>query len=121
MGPDGPVEGARKRAKKAKQAFEQIKKERFDRFNACFESVATNIDEIYKALSRNSSAQVANYIKEQSACNFQAIVISLKEEFYTKAESLIGVYPEQGDCVISKVLTFDLTKYPDANPNPNEQ
>lgn len=38
--------------------------------------------------------QVANYIKEQSTCNFQAIVISLKEEFYTKAESLIGVYPE---------------------------
>uniref|UniRef100_A0A671XBA0 Structural maintenance of chromosomes protein 1A n=1 Tax=Sparus aurata TaxID=8175 RepID=A0A671XBA0_SPAAU len=50
-------EAARKRAKKAKQAFEQIKKERFDRFNTCFESVATNIDEIYKALSRNSSAQ----------------------------------------------------------------
>ncbi|XP_043916489.1 structural maintenance of chromosomes protein 1A [Protopterus annectens] len=185
-------EAARKRAKKAKQAFEQIKKERFDRFNGCFESVATNIDEIYKALSRNSSAQaflgpenpeepyldginyncvapgkrfrpmdnlsggektvaalallfaihsykpapffvldeidaaldntnigkVANYIKEQSALNFQAIVISLKEEFYTKADSLIGVYPEQGDCVISKVLTFDLTLYPDANPNP---
>ncbi|KAK2510953.1 hypothetical protein Q9966_016778, partial [Columba livia] len=128
----------------------KMKKERFDRFNACFESVATNIDEIYKALSRNSSAQaflgpenpeepyldginyncvapgkrfrpmdnlsggektvaalallfaihrsggppVANYIKEQSAANFQAIVISLKEEFYTKAQSLIGVYPE---------------------------
>uniref|UniRef100_A0A8B9JKG4 Structural maintenance of chromosomes protein 1A n=1 Tax=Astyanax mexicanus TaxID=7994 RepID=A0A8B9JKG4_ASTMX len=187
-------EAARKRAKKAKQAFEQIKKERFDRFNACFESVATNIDEIYKALSRNSSAQaflgpenpeepyldginyncvapgkrfrpmdnlsggektvaalallfaihsykpapffvldeidaaldntnigkVANYIKDQSVENFQAIVISLKEEFYTKADSLVGVYPEQGDCVISKVLTFDLSQYPDANPNPNE-
>ncbi|XP_023693155.1 structural maintenance of chromosomes 1A, like [Paramormyrops kingsleyae] len=187
-------EAARKRAKKAKQAFEQIKKERFDRFNACFESVSTNIDEIYKALSRNSSAQaflgpenpeepyldginyncvapgkrfrpmdnlsggektvaalallfaihsykpapffvldeidaaldntnigkVANYIKDQSMQNFQAIVISLKEEFYTKADSLIGVYPEQGDCVISKVLTFDLSQYPDANPNPNE-
>jgi len=55
-------EAARKRAKKAKQAFEQIKKERFDRFNTCFESVATNIDEIYKALSRNSSAQACfNY------------------------------------------------------------
>ncbi|XP_051516370.1 structural maintenance of chromosomes protein 1A-like [Myxocyprinus asiaticus] len=187
-------EAARKRAKKAKQAFEQIKKERFDRFNACFESVATNIDEIYKSLSRNSSAQaflgpenpeepyldginyncvapgkrfrpmdnlsggektvaalallfaihsykpapffvldeidaaldntnigkVANYIKDQSVQNFQAIVISLKEEFYTKADSLIGVYPEQGDCVISKVLTFDLSQYLDANPNPNE-
>ncbi|XP_058619277.1 structural maintenance of chromosomes protein 1A isoform X3 [Onychostoma macrolepis] len=187
-------EAARKRAKKAKQAFEQIKKERFDRFNACFESVATNIDEIYKALSRNTSAQaflgpenpeepyldginyncvapgkrfrpmdnlsggektvaalallfaihsykpapffvldeidaaldntnigkVANYIKDQSVQNFQAIVISLKEEFYTKADSLIGVYPEQGDCVISKVLTFDLSQYLDANPNPND-
>ncbi|XP_071228986.1 structural maintenance of chromosomes protein 1A-like [Salvelinus alpinus] len=186
-------EAARKRAKKAKQAFEQIKKERFDRFNACFEAVSTNIDEIYKALSRNSSAQaflgpenpeepyldginyncvapgkrfrpmdnlsggektvaalallfaihsykpapffvldeidaaldntnigkVANYIKDQSV-NTQAIVISLKEEFYTKADSLVGVYPEQGDCVISKVLTFDLSVYHDANPNPNE-
>uniref|UniRef100_A0A3Q4HCX4 Structural maintenance of chromosomes protein 1A n=1 Tax=Neolamprologus brichardi TaxID=32507 RepID=A0A3Q4HCX4_NEOBR len=191
---DYKFEAARKRAKKAKQAFEQIKKERFDRFNNCFESVSTNIDEIYKALSRNSSAQaflgpenpeepyldginyncvapgkrfrpmdnlsggektvaalallfaihsykpapffvldeidaaldntnigkVANYIKDQSMENFQAIVISLKEEFYTKADSLIGVYPEQGDCVISKVLTFDLSQYPDANPNPNE-
>lgn len=56
--PPAEFEAARKRAKKAKQAFEQMKKERFDRFNACFESVATNIDEIYKALSRNSSAQV---------------------------------------------------------------
>uniref|UniRef100_A0A8C9T0U6 Structural maintenance of chromosomes protein n=1 Tax=Scleropages formosus TaxID=113540 RepID=A0A8C9T0U6_SCLFO len=179
-------------SKKAKQAFEQIKKERFDRFNACFESVATNIDEIYKALSRNSSAQaflgpenpeepyldginyncvapgkrfrpmdnlsggektvaalallfaihsykpapffvldeidaaldntnigkVANYIKDQSVQNFQAIVISLKEEFYTKADSLIGVYPEV--CALKRLLTFDLSQYPDANPNPNE-
>uniref|UniRef100_A0A8D0CWR2 Structural maintenance of chromosomes protein n=1 Tax=Sander lucioperca TaxID=283035 RepID=A0A8D0CWR2_SANLU len=157
-------EAARKRAKKAKQAFEQIKKERFDRFNNCFESVATNIDEIYKyvpllfrpmdnlsggektvaalallfaihsykpapffvldeidaALDNTNIGKVANYIKDQSVQNFQAIVISLKEEFYTKADSLIGVYPEQGDCVISKVLTFDLSQYPDANPNPNE-
>lgn len=37
---------------------------------------------------------MANYIKDQSVQNFQAIVISLKEEFYTKADSLIGVYPE---------------------------
>uniref|UniRef100_A0A8B9JBZ3 Structural maintenance of chromosomes protein n=1 Tax=Astyanax mexicanus TaxID=7994 RepID=A0A8B9JBZ3_ASTMX len=169
---------ARKRAKKAKQAFEQIKKERFDRFNTCFESVATNIDEIYKALSRNSSAQaflgpenpeepyldginyncvapgkrfrpmdnlsggektvaalallfaihsykpapffvldeidaaldntnigkVANYIKDQSVQNFQAIVISLKEEFYTKADSLIGVITR------SRLSEIDLDK-----------
>uniref|UniRef100_A0A4W5JUT3 Structural maintenance of chromosomes protein n=1 Tax=Hucho hucho TaxID=62062 RepID=A0A4W5JUT3_9TELE len=175
-------EAARKRAKKAKQAFEQIKKERFDRFNACFEAVSTNIDEIYKALSRNSSAQaflgpenpeepyldginyncvapgkrfrpmdnlsggektvaalallfaihsykpapffvldeidaaldntnigkVANYIKDQSV-NTQAIVISLKEEFYTKADSLIGVYPEVCSHTSTTVFTFSLT------------
>uniref|UniRef100_A0A8C4R5K3 Structural maintenance of chromosomes protein n=1 Tax=Eptatretus burgeri TaxID=7764 RepID=A0A8C4R5K3_EPTBU len=187
-------EAARKRAKKAKLAFEQVKKERFDRFNACFDAVSTNIDEIYKALSRNTSAQaylgpenpeepyldginyncvapgkrfrpmdnlsggektvaalallfathsykaapffvldeidaaldntnigkVANYIKEQSVDNFQAIVISLKEEFYTRADALIGVYPEQGDCVISKVLTFDLTQFPEPGPTEME-
>ncbi len=38
--------------------------------------------------------QVAHYIKDQSVQNVRAIVISLKEEFYTKADSLIGVYPE---------------------------
>uniref|UniRef100_A0A672IH65 Structural maintenance of chromosomes protein n=1 Tax=Salarias fasciatus TaxID=181472 RepID=A0A672IH65_SALFA len=78
------------------------------------------LDEIDAALDNTNIGKVANYIKDQSVQNFQAIVISLKEEFYTKADSLIGVYPEQGDCVISKVLTFDLSQYPDANPNPNE-
>ncbi|XP_077988808.1 structural maintenance of chromosomes protein 1A-like [Glandiceps talaboti] len=182
-------EQARKRAKKAKQNFEIVRKERFDRFNSCFEHVATRIDEIYKALSRNQSAQaflgpenpeepyldginyncvapgkrfrpmdnlsggektvaalallfaihsyqpapffvldeidaaldntnigkVASYIKEQSEGHFQCIVISLKEEFYTRADALIGIYPEQGDCVVSKTLTLDLTEYPDPN------
>ncbi|KTG47584.1 hypothetical protein cypCar_00035494, partial [Cyprinus carpio] len=78
------------------------------------------LDEIDAALDNTNIGKVANYIKDQSVQNFQAVVISLKEEFYTKADSLIGVYPEQGDCVISKVLTFDLSQYPDANPNPNE-
>ena len=41
---------------------------------------------------------MANYIKDQSVMNFQAVVISLKEEFYTKADSLIGVYPEVRVC-----------------------
>lgn len=66
--PPSEFEAARKRAKKAKQAFEQIKKERFDRFNTCFESVATNIDEIYKALSRNSSAQVFTFYSTAHSC-----------------------------------------------------
>ncbi|XP_002735243.1 structural maintenance of chromosomes protein 1A-like [Saccoglossus kowalevskii] len=180
-------EHARRRAKKSKQQFEIVRKERFDRFNNCFEHVSVRIDDIYKALSRNQSAQaflgpenpeepyldginyncvapgkrfrpmdnlsggektvaalallfaihsyqpapffvldeidaaldntnigkVASYIKEQSDGHFQCIVISLKEEFYTRADALIGIYPEQGDCVISKTLTLDLTQYPD--------
>lgn len=48
----------------------------------------------WKKLTSLLLHQVANYIKDQSVQNFQAIVISLKEEFYTKADSLIGVYPE---------------------------
>ena len=39
-------------------------------------------------------SQVSSYIKEQSQEQFQMIIISLKEEFYSKADALIGVYPE---------------------------
>jgi hypothetical protein len=38
--------------------------------------------------------QVAAYITEQSKTSFQCIVISLKEEFFNRADSLIGIYPE---------------------------
>lgn len=48
---------ARKNAKKAKQEFESIKKKRFDKFMSCFEHVSNRIDEIYKALAKNQSAQ----------------------------------------------------------------
>ena len=39
-------------------------------------------------------SQVSSYIKGQSQEQFQMIIISLKEEFYSKADALIGVYPE---------------------------
>jgi structural maintenance of chromosome 1 len=182
-------ETARRRAKKCKQAFEKVRKERFDRFMKCFDHVSNSIDDIYKALSKNQSAQaflgpenaeepyldginyncvapgkrfrpmdnlsggektvaalallfaihsfqpapffvldevdaaldntnigkVAGYIKEQSQKNFQCIVISLKEEFYNRADALIGTYPEPAECVVSKVLTIDLTRYADSD------
>lgn len=41
-------DSARKRAKKSKQAFEKVKKERYDRFMSFFEHVANEIDGIYK-------------------------------------------------------------------------
>lgn len=188
-------ENARKRAKRAKQAFEKIKKERYDRFMNCFDHVSNKIDEIYKALARNQSAQaflgpenpeepyldgvnyncvapgkrfrpmdnlsggektvaalallfaihsyqpapffvldeidaaldntnigkVAAYIREESQTHFQCIVISLKEEFYNRADALIGIYPEQGDCVISNVLTLDLTQYEDPHAHDEDE
>lgn len=51
-------ERARNKAKHARQAFEKIKKERYDRFNALYEHVSTCIDDIYKSLT-NSQAAVA--------------------------------------------------------------
>ena len=44
------------------------------------------------------------------------IVISLKDEFYAHADALIGVCPDNAnganaDCLVSKVLTLDLSKY----------
>ena len=48
---------ARKKAKGAKMTFERIKQERYDLFMKCFDHVSNTIDEIYKALAKNQSAQ----------------------------------------------------------------
>ncbi|KAI5765148.1 SMC1B [Gulo gulo luscus] len=180
-------EASRKEARMCRQEFEQVKKRRYDLFSQCFEHVSISIDQIYKKLCRNVSAQaflspenpeepylegisyncvapgkrfmpmdnlsggekcvaalallfavhsfrpapffvldevdaaldntnigkVSSYIKEQSQEQFQMIVISLKEEFYSQADALIGVYPEHDDCMFSRVLTLDLSQYPD--------
>ena len=47
----------RKKAKVAKQTFERVKQERYDLFMKCFDHVSNTIDEIYKALAKNQSAQ----------------------------------------------------------------
>lgn len=178
-------ETARKRAKKAKQSFERVKKERHDKFMACFEHVSNEIDSIYKALAMNQSAQaflgpenpeepyldginyncvapgkrfqpmsnlsggektvaalallfaihsfqpapffvldeidaaldntniskVASYIHLKTS-SLQTIVISLKEEFFSHADALVGICPDAGQCLISKVLTLDLSEFP---------
>ncbi|XP_078465757.1 structural maintenance of chromosomes protein 1A-like [Lampetra planeri] len=181
------LEESRKRSKQAQMAFNKVQRLRFDRFNGCLEHLSIAIDDIYKKLAQNNSAQaflgpenaeepyldginyncvapgkryqpmdnlsggektvaalallfaihsyrpspffvldeidaaldntnigkVANYIKEQSVENFQVIIISLKEELFARADALIGVYPEQGDCLISHVVTMDLSRFPD--------
>lgn len=184
-------EQVRKRAKTAKQNFERIKQERYDLFMKCFDHVSNSIDDIYKALAKNQSAQaflgpenpeepyleginyncvapgkrfqpmsnlsggektiaalallfaihsyqpapffvldeidaaldntnigkVASYIGGRTGGGMNVIVISLKDEFYSHADGLIGVCPdnsagENADCLVSKVLSLDLTQYP---------
>ncbi|KAM9030076.1 structural maintenance of chromosomes protein 1B isoform 1-T1 [Ara ararauna] len=182
-------ETSRKEARTCKQEFEQVKKRRYELFSRCFEHASVAIDQIYKKLCRNSSAQaflspenpeepylegigfncvapgkrfmpmdclsggeksvaalalvfaihsfrpapffildeidaaldntnidkVSSFIREQAHEQLQMIVISLKEEFYSKADALIGVCPEHDDIMFSRVLTLDLTEYPDTD------
>uniref|UniRef100_A0A8C8REB7 Structural maintenance of chromosomes protein n=1 Tax=Pelusios castaneus TaxID=367368 RepID=A0A8C8REB7_9SAUR len=182
-------EASKREARICRQEFEQVKKRRYERFSQCFEHISVAIDQIYKKLCRNSSAQaflspenpeepylegisyncvapgkrfmpmdnlsggeksvaalalvfaihsfrpapffildevdaaldntnigkVSSFIREQAQEQFQMIVISLKEEFYSRADALIGVCPEQDDYMFSQVLTLDLTAYPDTD------
>lgn len=56
--------------------------------------------------------KVVNYIRERSQSDIQLIVISLKEEMYNKADSLIGIYPKSTNpCIASGVLTYDLENF----------
>merc|ERR1719228_693990 len=187
-------DSARRKAKQAKMAFERAKQERHDLFMKCFDHVSNIIDDIYKALCRNQSAQaflgpenpeepyleginyncvapgkrfqpmlnlsggektiaalallfaihsyqpapffvldeidaaldntnigkVASYIasRTQAGDSMNVIVISLKDEFYSHADGLIGVCPdrdamgEHADCLVSKVLSLDLRGFP---------
>ena len=101
------------------------------------------LDEIDAALDNTNIGKVASFIRGQTA-NLQTIVISLKEEFYSHADALIGVCPDvcsfinmsitvcsafktiffpifffwqPGECLISKMLILDLSEY----PVPNEE
>ncbi|KAM9376219.1 structural maintenance of chromosomes protein 1B [Pholidichthys leucotaenia] len=173
-------------AKKCNKDFEQVKALRTHLFNQCFEHVCVVIDQIYKRICRNSSAQailtaenpdepylgginyqcvapgkrfmtmdnlsggekaiaalaflfaihsfrpapffildevdaaldntniskVTSFIREESKENMQIIVISLKEEFFSQADALLGVYSDYNECMFSRILTIDLRPYP---------
>ncbi|NP_001152812.1 structural maintenance of chromosomes 1A isoform X1 [Nasonia vitripennis] len=69
------------------------------------------LDEIDAALDNTNIGKVASYIRDKTN-SLQTIVISLKEEFYSHADALIGICPDVGECLESKVLTLDLTTFP---------
>jgi len=75
------------------------------------------LDEIDAALDASNIARVAQYIRQRSrgqwdGC-FQAIVISLKDVFFDKADALLGV-TKNLEQQSSRVLTFDLSAFLDA-------
>ncbi len=64
------------------------------------------MDEVDAALDAANVARVAAYIAARSARgDVQHIVISLKSQFYERAQSLVGVYRTPAS---SGVLTLDL-------------
>ena len=58
------------------------------------------LDEIDAALDNTNIGKVVSFIREQSEQKMQVIVISLKEEFYNRSDSLIGIFPEVRACLV---------------------
>jgi structural maintenance of chromosome 1 len=54
--------------------------------------------------------KVCNYIQQRSQTDFQCIVISLKDMFYERSQSLVGICKDVGTNS-SQTLTLDLTQY----------
>eukprot|EP00741_Cyanophora_paradoxa_P011004 tig00020553_g10636.t1 len=70
------------------------------------------LDEVDAALDNINVNRVANYIRKRTMedQDFQAIVISLKDTFYEKAEALIGIHKDS-QAFVSGTLTLDLSQY----------
>ena len=70
------------------------------------------LDEVDAALDKSNVEKMARFVRSKSLGKggTQSIVISLKDNFYDKAESLVGVSRDQREAC-SKVLTFDLTQF----------
>ena len=74
------------------------------------------LDEIDAALDNTNIGKVASYIESQKG-SMNIMVISLKEEFYSHADALIGITTnarkmKESGALVSKVLGLDLTPYP---------
>ncbi|XP_061750436.1 structural maintenance of chromosomes protein 1B [Nerophis ophidion] len=71
------------------------------------------LDEVDAALDNSNIGKVTKFIKEESIMwKMQFIVISLKEEFFHKADCLLGVYSDFDEQTFSRILTLDLRPYP---------
>ncbi|XP_068594981.1 structural maintenance of chromosomes protein 1B [Brachionichthys hirsutus] len=70
------------------------------------------LDEVDAALDNTNISKVTTFIREESRENMQIIVISLKEEFFSKSDALLGVYSDLEECMCSRILTMDMRGFP---------
>jgi len=70
------------------------------------------MDEVDAALDNVNIRKVCNYVSQRAQTDFQCIVISLKDMFYERSQSLVGICRDVGTNS-SKTLTLDLTKFAD--------
>lgn len=68
------------------------------------------LDEIDAALDNTNIGKVASYIREKTA-SLQTIVISLKEEFYSHADALIGICPDVSLFDLYSTIYFLLSSF----------
>lgn len=68
------------------------------------------LDEVDAALDNTNISKVARFIKDK-AKDFQIIVISLKEEFYSHADALIGIAPDASVSHIHNFIVLLQTKH----------
>lgn len=74
------------------------------------------MDEVDAALDNVNIRKVCNYVRQRAQTDFQCIVISLKDLFYERSQSLVGICRDVGSNS-SKTLTLDLTKFADDDDN----
>jgi structural maintenance of chromosome 1 len=67
------------------------------------------MDEVDAALDNVNVLKLCNYIRQRSK-DFQCIVISLKDMFFEKSESLVGICRD-APTNSSRTLTLDLTRF----------
>lgn len=77
------------------------------------------MDEVDAALDNVNVLKVCNYIRQRSS-DFQCIVISLKDMFYERSESLVGICRDVSSSS-SRTLMLDLTKFDRNHHSESEQ
>lgn len=66
------------------------------------------LDEVDAALDNTNIGKVAAFIRQRTV-DLQIVVISLKEEFYSHADALIGVAPDASVILTTKIYFYNLT------------